>query len=174
MMAKIVKNERQARNYTYASLADIAKQGFEIPKMKTGTENNKEYVFYKDGEEWIRGAEIVIPENIITRDGKKVMNAAQLYGSALTFARRYTTLLALSLTTDEDCDIETNEQKSGIFDDPIFELAKEFRAVCPLDEQARILNGLNITKAEDMSIDFLQKYVAFYKKKNGEAQANAN
>ena len=57
-MAKIVKNERQARNYTYASLADIAKQGFEIPKMKTGTENNKEYVFYKDGEEWIRGAEI--------------------------------------------------------------------------------------------------------------------
>lgn len=87
----IVANTSKAYGYNYASLGDIALQGFKIPKMKTGTEDGKEYVFYYDTDlkEWIRGAEIVVPENIITRDGKNKMNSAQLYGSALTYARRF-------------------------------------------------------------------------------------
>ena len=70
---KIVANTSKAYGYNYASLGDIALQGFKIPKMKTGTENLKEYVYYYDEEikEWIRGAEIVVPENIVSRDGKK-------------------------------------------------------------------------------------------------------
>jgi len=99
MENNVVKNNSKGYGYNYASLSDIANQGFVIPKMKTGTENGKEYVFYKDGEEWIRGAEIIIPES-------KGMNKAQLFGSALTYARRYTTLMALQLSCDDDKQIE--------------------------------------------------------------------
>ena len=99
MENKVVKNNSKGYGYNYASLSDIVNQGFELPKMKTGSEEGKEYVYYKDGNEWIRGAEIVVP------DGKG-MNKAQLYGSALTDARRYTTLMALSLTSDDDKTVE--------------------------------------------------------------------
>ena len=35
---------------------------YTLPKMKTGTESEREYVYYYDSElkEWIRGAEIII------------------------------------------------------------------------------------------------------------------
>ena len=100
-MANVVSNASQGYGYNYASLSDIAMQGFEIPKMKTGTESEREYVYYydKDVKEWIRGAEIVLPDS-------KGMNKAQLYGSALTYARRYTTLMALSLACEDDKKIE--------------------------------------------------------------------
>ena len=101
LMAKIVSNASQGYGYNYAALSDIAMQGYEIPKMKTGTEGEREYVYYfdKDVKEWVRGAEIVLPDS-------KGMNKAQLYGSALTYARRYTTLMALSLACEDDKKIE--------------------------------------------------------------------
>lgn len=107
----IVKAESKASKYNYASLSDIAKQGFQIPLMKTGTEGGKEYVYYaySDSMEWIRGAEIVVPSPILNRDGKPAMNEAQLYGSALTYARRYTTMMALCLACDDDKNLEDNE-----------------------------------------------------------------
>ena len=111
--SKIVVNDSKGYGYNYASLGDIANQGFKIPKMKTGTENEKEYVYYFDSElkEWIRGAEIVIPENIVNSSGKNKMNAAQLYGSALTYARRYTTLMALQLACDDDKNLESSPEE---------------------------------------------------------------
>ena len=109
----IVKAESKASKYNYASLSDIAKQGYQIPMMKTETceVNGKEYVYYLDTNinEWIRGAEIVVPSPILNRDGKPAMNEAQLYGSALTYARRYTTMMALCLACDDDKNLEDNE-----------------------------------------------------------------
>lgn len=103
-MEKIIKNESEGYGYSYASLSDIAKQGHEIPKMKTDTDaNGNEYVYYFDGNEWQRGARVVIPSN-------KGMNEAQLYGSALTYARRYTTLMALQLVCDDDKELETSNE----------------------------------------------------------------
>lgn len=97
----VVVNASKGYNYSYASLGDIAYQGFKLPKMKTGNDNNKEYVYYYDEDlkEWIRGAEIVIP------DGRG-MNKAQLYGASLSYARRYTTLMAMSLACLDDKTIE--------------------------------------------------------------------
>ena len=164
----IVANTSKAYGYNYASLGDIALQGFKIPKMRTGSENGKEYVFYYDTElnEWVRGAEIVVPENIISKDGKNKMNSAQLYGSALTYARRYTTLMALSLVCDEDKKLEA-QSPSGIFDEPIGNnlkaLADEFRQLYTADEQKRILDGLHYTKAEEIGMNDLQKYINFKK-----------
>lgn len=97
----IVKSTTEGYNYKYASLSNIDEQGFPIPKMKTGTENGKDYIYYWDPElkEWIRGAEIIIPDS-------KGMNKAQLYASAVTYARRVTTQMADSLSCSDDKDIE--------------------------------------------------------------------
>ena len=167
MTDKIVANTSKAYGYNYASLSDIAKQGFKIPKMKTGTDGEKEYVYYYDAElkEWVRGAEIVVPE-------MKGSNSAQRYGSAITYARRYTTLLALSLACDDDKKIETQEPTDtkkaerwqGLQEDlNIKDLADEFRKLYTQEEQERILKGLNYTRAEDIGIVDLQKYVNFKK-----------
>ena len=167
MADKIVANTSKAYGYNYASLSDIANQGFAIPKMKTGTDGEKEYVYYYDAElkEWVRGAEIVVPE-------MKGSNSAQRYGSAITYARRYTTLLALSLACDDDKKIETQEPTDskkaerwqGLQEDlNIKDLADEFRKLYTQEEQDRILKGLKYTRAEDIGIVDLQKYVNFKK-----------
>ena len=167
MTDKIVANTSKAYGYNYASLSDIANQGFTIPKMKTGTDGEKEYVYYYDAElkEWVRGAEIVVPE-------MKGSNSAQRYGSAITYARRYTTLLALSLACDDDKKIETQEPTDtkkaerwqGLEQDlNIKDLADEFRKLYTQEEQDRIFKGLKYTRAEDIGIVDLQKYVNFKK-----------
>lgn len=162
-MADIVANKSKAYGYNYASLGDIAQQGFQIPKMKTGTEDGKEYVFYYDSElkEWIRGALVVVPE-------MKGMNTAQQYGSALTYARRYTTLMALSLACDDDKKLEATAPKGqnlwdGLEDKGLKDLADEFRQLYDKDEQERILKGLNLNKAEEIGKVDLQKYINFKK-----------
>lgn len=155
----VVANKSKAYGYNYASLGDIANQGFTIPKMKTGTEEGKEYVYCYDAElkEWIRGAEIVIPN-------MKSMNEAQRYGSALTYARRYSVLMFLGLVCDEDKKLET-QTPSGIFDEPIPQtlkgLADQFRKLYTQEEQERILAGLKYDRAEDIGMNDLQKYVNY-------------
>lgn len=109
----VVQNASKGYGYNYASLADIAMQGHKIPKMKTVTETDgRDFVYYYDPEfkEWLRGAEIVIP------DGGK-MNKAQLSGAAISYARKYTTLIANCLATTDDALIEeideNGEKKSS-------------------------------------------------------------
>ena len=155
----IVVTNSKAYGYNYASLSDIARQGFKIPKMKTGTENEKEYVYYYDPElkEWMRGAEIIVPE-------MKGSNSAQRYGAAITYSRRVTCQLALSLASADDEQLETKEP-SGIFDEPIGlkDLADEFRKIYSKEEQTRILLGLGYNKAEEIGINDLKKYINFKK-----------
>lgn len=153
MTEKIIKTESKAYGYNYASLTDIVRQGNELPKMKTGTEGEREYVYYYDKElgEWIRGAEIVVPQ-------MKSMNAAQQYGSALTYARRYTTLMALQLTSGDDSEIETKPEEPSKKD-----LANEFTRLYTNEEQSKILNGYKVLSALDLDADVLKKYINFKK-----------
>lgn len=162
---RIVKNESEAYGYNYASLGDITKQGFRIPKMKTGEENNRQYVYYFDTDlnEWIRGAEIVVPD-------QKGMNIAQKYGSALTYARRYTTLMALSLACDDDKKLEAQAPEKPQPPVSLGALVNEFRQLYTEEEQLRILNGLHLTKVQDIGTNDLQKYVNY--KRNVKKQSN--
>lgn len=111
--AKIVLNASQGNKYTYASLSDIAKQGYAIPQMAVKKVDGDEYVFYADGDIWVQGARVVIPSAILNSAGKPTMNEAQLYGSALTYARRYTVLLALGLACDDDKQLESEPPKAS-------------------------------------------------------------
>lgn len=170
----IVKANTKAYNYSYTSLSDIVKQDYKLPKMKTGTDvNGKDYIYYYDDElkDWLRGAEIIVPE-------MKGMNAAQKLGAGISFARRYTAMMALSLASSDDEKLEQMERpqptnKSGIWDEPIEKpvenarslkiLADEFRKVVPGTEQERILTGLKYERAEDIGMTDLEKYINFYK-----------
>ena len=108
-MGQIIGNKSDGHNYHYANLADIAKQGIEIPPMRVVPVFDNEgkliaeYIEAKIGEEWIRGARIVVPSN--TRS-----NEAQNYGAALTYARRYTVLTLLGIACDDDDKIESHSE----------------------------------------------------------------
>lgn len=98
---KLVAKSSKAFNYNYTSLADIYKAGHKIPKMRVARIEGNDYVEYLDENgEWQLGARVVIP---VMRGA----NEAQAYGSALTYARRYTVQLALALVSDDDQKIET-------------------------------------------------------------------
>lgn len=63
-------------------------------------------------------------------------------------------------------DMEQVDSPSGLFDEPmgnVKDLADEFRHLFSVDDQARILNGLKLTRAEDIGIVDLQKYINFKK-----------
>ena len=98
---KIIKNASKGYGYTYSNLADLAKAGIEIPTMKTEIVDGKEYVFAQINGEWIQGAKVVDID-------MKGMNAAQAYGSALTYARRYTVQLVMGIACDDDDKLEAH------------------------------------------------------------------
>ena len=91
----IVKNASKGYGYTYSNLADLAKAGIEIPPMKTQHIDGEEYVFALVDGDWVQGAKVVEME-------MKGMNPAQAYGSALTYARRYTPQLVKAIACEDD------------------------------------------------------------------------
>lgn len=132
-MGTIIGNKSEGHNYHYANLADIARQGIEIPPMRVAPVFDNEgrlvaeyieaLIPTPDNESpaeerqrnggmknaWVRGARIVVPSS--TRS-----NEAQNYGSALTYARRYTVLTLLGIACDDDDKIESHseaDQKSN-------------------------------------------------------------
>ena len=165
----IVTNDSKGYGYNYASLGDIAKQGYKIPKMKTGTDqiSLKEYVYYYDADlkDWIRGAEIVIPENIVNKDGKNKMNSAQLYGSSITYARRYTVQMALGLACDDDVALENTEEKKA--SEKQVEMIK---SLYDPDNIAKILQYYQVSVLEELTVS--QASQAISKKKGTNNESN--
>ena len=100
--SQIVKNASRTNNYKYSNLADLARAGIEIPPMKVQKVDDDEYIFAKVGDEWIQGARIIPIES-------KMMNPAQAYGAALTYARRYTVQLIQAVACDDDDAIEQDK-----------------------------------------------------------------
>lgn len=98
---QIVKNASQGYGYSYSNLADLARADIEIPIMKTQRIDGEEYVFAFVNGEWLQGAKVVEME-------MKGMNAAQAYGSALTYARRYTVQLVKAVACDDDDKVEAD------------------------------------------------------------------
>lgn len=100
--SQIVKNASRTNNYKYSNLADLARAGIEIKPMKVQKVDGDEYIFVKVGNEWIQGARIIPIES-------KMMNPAQAYGAALTYARRYTVQLIEAVACDDDDAIEQDK-----------------------------------------------------------------
>lgn len=99
--AKIVKNQSSGYGYRYSNLADLHRAGVNIPKMRVKADEYGEFIEYFDAtdKQWYQGARIVLFES-------KGMNAAQAYGAALTYARRYTVQMAEQVACDDDDAVE--------------------------------------------------------------------
>lgn len=114
----LIGNKSEGYNYKYTSLGDLVIAGVELPPMRVAVlvdgeqtpvlANGQpiEYIEALVDKEWIRGARIVIPT------GNK-MNEAQAYGSALTYARRYTALTVLGLACEDDSKIEVHSKEES-------------------------------------------------------------
>lgn len=130
---KVLGNKSDGYKYHYTSLSDIVIAGYDLPPMRIATLTNNngdpviidgrpvEYIevqkkigiFHGDDGtietdcEWIRGARVVIPKQAEGAKDNKTMNDAQLYGSAITYARRYTAMLFYGIACDDDDKLET-------------------------------------------------------------------
>lgn len=132
---KVLGNKSDGYKYHYTSLSDIVIAGYDLPPMRISTLTNNngdpvivdgrpvEYIeaernfgyVEENGEivtksEWIRGARVVIPKQAEGAKDNKTMNDAQLYGSAITYARRYTAMLFFGIACDDDDKLETKTQ----------------------------------------------------------------
>lgn len=168
---QIVKNGQEGFNFKYASLSDIAQQGFKIPKMKTGLDTfGAEYVFYYDEQlkEWIQGAKVCGLQS-------KQMNVAQAYGAALTYARRYTTLLALGLATDDDTKIDLFEGVEPITTKGTDELKQYqdlFIQLLTKEQIEFVMQKNKVGSISELPIDVLKRNIEIAKVNNAKKQSN--
>lgn len=139
---KIIKNASTGYGYHYASLADFARQDVNIPQMTTKLIDGVEYVFYKDGEEWLQGARVIVEFE------SKGMNAAQAYGSALTYARRYTVALANGIATDDDDEVEKAKPVAGKGKVDFAEIRAKVETINSVEELARYQVSLNLSESQ--------------------------
>ncbi len=120
-LPKIIGNKSTGYNYSYTSLSDIVIAGYDLPPMRVAVLTNDagepvivdgapvEYIEMQmitdngTGREWVRGARVVLPKGAKNNS----MNDAQLYGSAITYARRYTAMMMFGIACDDDDKLET-------------------------------------------------------------------
>ena len=104
MSTSTIKKNAKGYNYTYTDLAEIHKEldscGITY-QQKTETVDSNDYIltrlkFKNDETEWSRGCRIV--DAVLAG----VKNPAQEQGSAITYARRYSLLMALGWATVDD------------------------------------------------------------------------
>lgn len=136
---KILGNKSEGYKYNYTSLADIVIAGYELPPMRIATLTDAngtpviidgapvEYIeaqrrfdlIHGDGGtletavEWVRGARIVLPKLPEGAKDNKTMNDAQAYGSAITYARRYTALMLYGIATEDDSKVEVKTKEEA-------------------------------------------------------------
>lgn len=159
---KIVKNTSKAGDgkfgFNYASLADIQEQGFDVPKMRVrpiftpdGATYVGDYMEYYDEEtkEWNLGSKII-------SDKMGSMNAQQSRGSSESYARRYTTLMALGLAGQDDKNVEADgieyRKKNNIDFDQVRE---DCAAIDNLESLSDYYKSLNVAKMSPAQ----QKYI---------------
>lgn len=160
--SKIVKNKSKAGDskfgFNYASLADIQEQGFDVPKMRIrpiftpdGTTYVGDYMEYYDEEtkEWNLGSKVI-------SEKMGSMNAQQSRGSSESYARRYTTLMALGLAGQDDKNVEADgieyRKKNNIDFDQVREACA---AIDDLESLGDYYKGLNVSKMSEAQ----QKYI---------------
>lgn len=160
---KIVKNTSKAGDgrfgFNYASLADIQEQGFEVPKMRIrpiftpdGTTYVGDYMEYYDEatKEWNLGSRII-------SEKMGSMNAQQSRGSSESYARRYTTLMALGLAGQDDKNVEADgievRKKNHIDFGQVREACQAIDDIESLEEYYKSLNVTKMTAAQQNYIN---------------------
>lgn len=157
-----LKKNKNGYGYKYTDLAEIHNY-LEENNMRyiqtTKRIDNDDYIMtrrYIDGkweDEWLQGSKVVDA----TLQGIK--NPAQEQGSALTYARRYSLLMAFGLATEDDDAQSLTRKKKSAYEEIVF---NEFQADEKVtDLEAKSVYGLIINQKRD-----LNKFLDYFKIKN--------
>ena len=164
-MAKtnLAKN-KDGYGYQYTDLAEIHNY------LEENGLSYYQYIDRIDGDDYVMTVKIVDGKELPPVRGCRVVqatlsgknNPAQEQGSALTYARRYSLLMAFGLaTTDDDAAMLTREKKSG----KTYQKAEE-NPIKPKDgiieTQIAAINNL-LTDAPEARLEAFNKALKFYK-----------
>ena len=138
-MYHIVKKNAKAYKYNYTDLAEITKlldrNGIDYYQYVEPHENGSDYIITAiktpdgKGERHVMGCKIIEP-----RAGQ-TDNPAQFYGAALTYARRYSLLMAFGLATTDDDAASLRQSKPATIKE-----IQQYEATCGrrnIDPQAK-------------------------------------
>lgn len=151
----IIQNSTEGYGYHYASLSDMARQDISIPLMKTQVVDGQEYIYYFDEElnEWLQGARVVVPIS-------KGMNEAQMYASAITYARKVTTQMARCVACRDDEDIENTDSSGNQKPSKATERQVDYiRKLYSSNSIGTILEKYKLEKLDDMPFDLARKLI---------------
>ena len=165
-MAGTIKKNADGYNYKYTDIAGIHEylesKGYSYYQYieRIGEDD---YVFTVptiDGEEKAprQGCRIVIAPF------DKKSNPAQEQGSGITYARRYSLLMAFGLaTSDDDAQCMTREKRTAAFPnrDELIEVAKKHYPKGS-DVEKKLLNGFQVGSMEELSDDQLKAVYSKY------------
>ena len=150
-----LKKNKNGYGYKYTDLAEIHNYLESVNsryRQKVERIDGDDYIFTKriindvEEDEWLQGCRVVQA----TLSGKS--NPAQEQGSALTYARRYSLLMAFGLATEDD-DAESLTKKKK---EPEFQVDEKVT-----DLEAKTIYGLVINGKRD-----LNKFLDYFKIKN--------
>lgn len=150
-----LKKNKNGYGYKYTDLAEIHNYLESVNaryRQKIERIDGDDYIFTKriikdvEEDEWLQGCRVVQA----TLSGKS--NPAQEQGSALTYARRYSLLMAFGLATEDD-DAESLTKKKK---EPEFQVDEKVT-----DLEAKTIYGLVINGKRD-----LNKFLEYFKIKN--------
>lgn len=157
-----IKKESSGYGYNYTTIAQIhealEKQGCSYYQF-IETQEGEDYIFTVpiiNGEEKPprRGCKVVVAP-VKGKDGKDKTNPAQAYGSGLTYARRYSLLMAFGLaTTDDDAQTFDNAEELATYAQ-----RKAFADKCSRHGwlASEILNELGVTQWSETTAKDIEK-----------------
>lgn len=152
-MTSRIKKLSQGYGYKYADLSaihdELEKQGITYYQyIEYNPEANADYIYtvLNDGKEEgkpIRGCRVI-------SGGDSMKSAAQAQGSALTYARRYSLLMALGWCAEDDDGATAGEapkqtEKKGV---DFNEVRKHVKTINSLDELTNYWQSLNLTTGQ--------------------------
>lgn len=169
MSTKITKNQTakvgDKYSYKYVDIAQIHEF------LDANNLGYYQYIDRLDGDDYIMTVRIVDGEELPALRGARVVDAtligvnnpAQQQGSALTYARRYSLLMAFGLATeDDDAQSLTTEKEDKKATPKQVEVLKKYYTGENLD---KLLASNNLEKIEDISITKASELIGQLNKK---------
>ena len=171
MSTKITKNQTakvgEKYSYKYVDIAQIHEY------LEANNMSYYQYIDRIDGDDYIMTVKIINGEEKPALRGARVVDAtligvnnpAQQQGSALTYARRYSLLMAFGLATeDDDAQSLTAEKEEKKATPKQVEVLKKYYTGENLD---KLLKANDVEKIEDITImkDAMLKRIMKYKNK---------
>lgn len=171
MAGTTVSKNKNGYGYKYTDLAQIHEY------LESIGAKYYQYIDRIDGDDYIMTVPIIDGKELPARRGVKIVDAvlngiknpAQEQGSATTYARRYSLLMAFGLATEDD-DAQKLTKTSAPQEKTIKATAKQIEILSKVytgENLQKLLNANGISKLEDLSIQKASAIIKALNEKKG-------